>query len=390
MTITTTAPSPSSAEQWRLFLDQCLKHRIDANEFKNLSNILAARCSVSESVLVDVLCDVRAVGAAAGVKWDPLVPVYIDCLCKTERVKIPSVLAGLLKRSSILPQSQIQSSDESEKLKQQKKNGYTLMTDIRVIQDVMLAVSTGNSTPRTAAEAMEIFSAAVDWIQAVVAWHQQHQQTGGLMGSPDVVSLFESLGILLAALSGTTKGVDVLSSDNEGIFFSSQFTFNTNANRTGLKIKLGQGLSAYLPLCVEVSLPLRNRLDSLQKEFNLYGEPASKSLDMTIMDGMNVNALQFEASVMDGPVINSRAGLYVYINSMLVGRPLIDDNMLLSYLVNRYGVRIHILCVDLADSHRVIIKLSSRKLSRPHLMCCRTPCIETSPTAPCLYSVRSW
>lgn len=394
MTITITAPSPSSAEQWRLFLDQCLKHRIDANEFKNLSNILAARCSVSESVLVDVLCDVRAVGAAAGVKWDPLVPVYIDCLCKTERVKISSVLAGLLKRSSILPQSQsqsqTQSSDESEKSKQQKKNGYTLMTDIRVIQDVMLAVSTGNSTPRTAAEAMDIFSAAVDWIQAVVAWHQQqHQQTGGLMGSPDVVSLFESLGILLAALSGTTKGVDVLSSDNEGIFSSSRFTFKTNANLAGLKIKLGQALSAYLPLCVEVSLPLRNRLDSLQKEFGLYGEPASK-LDMTMMDGMNVNALQFEASVMDGPVINSRAGLYVYINSMLVGRPLIDDNMLLSYLVNRYGVRIHTLCVDLADSHRVIIKPSSRRLLRLRSMCCQTPCTATNQTAPCSYSVHSW
>jgi len=341
MTITTTAPSPSSAEQWRLFLDQCLKHRIDANEFKNLSTLLAARCQVAEPVLVDVLCDVRAVGAAAGIKWDPLIPVYIDSLCKTERVRISSVLGGLLKRSSILPQSQpqSQSSDESEKSKQQTKNGYTLMTDIRVIQDVMLAVSTGNSTPGTAAEAMDIFSAAVDWIRTVIAWHQQYQQTGGLMGSPDVVSLFESLGILLAALSGTPKGLDVLSSDNEGILCSFRHTFNTNANWTGFKIKLGQALSAYLPLCVEVSLPLRNRLDSLQKEFNLYGESASKSLDMTMMDGMNVNALQFEASVMDGPVINSRAGLYVYINSMLVGRPLIDDNMLLSYLINRYGVR---------------------------------------------------
>ena len=57
-----------------------------------------------------------------------------------------------------------------------------------------------------------------------------------------------------------------------------------------------------------------------------------------MMDGVNVNALQFESSVMDGPVINSRAGHYIYINAMLVGRPLADDNMLLSFLVNRYGV----------------------------------------------------
>lgn len=84
-----------------------------------------------------------------------------------------------------------------------------------------------------------------------------------------------------------------------------------------MKIKLGQALSAYLPLCVEVSLPLRNRLDSLQKEFNLFGEPPSKALDVSMMENVNVNALQFEDSVMDGPVINSRAGLYVYINAMV-------------------------------------------------------------------------
>ena len=79
---------------------------------------------------------------------------------------------------------------------------------------------------------------------------------------------------------------------------------------------MGQALSAYLPLCMEVSLPLRNRLDSLQKGFNLYGEPPNKSLQ-SMMDNVNVNALQFESSVMDGPVINSRAGLYIYINAMV-------------------------------------------------------------------------
>lgn len=83
------------------------------------------------------------------------------------------------------------------------------------------------------------------------------------------------------------------------------------------KVKLGQALSAYLPLCAGVSLPLRNRLDSLQKEFNLYGDSASKSLEVSMMDGVNVNALQFEASVIDGPVVNSRAGLYVYVNAMV-------------------------------------------------------------------------
>lgn len=212
----------SEQKQWNIFLYQCLKHRIDASEFKNLSGILASRCPIAESSLLDALCEVRRGEATTGVKWDPLIPVYIDCLCKTGRVGVSAVLAGLLKWSSVLEPSeqkkQIPSSLSSSSGIMRGKECYTLMTDIRVIQDVMLSVSTGSHTPRTMADAVSVFSAAVDWIQAVVGWHHRHQQTGGLMASPDVVSLFESLGILLAALSGTAKGLDMLSSDsNDGI-----------------------------------------------------------------------------------------------------------------------------------------------------------------------------
>ncbi|KJK67025.1 Mediator complex subunit Med5 [Aspergillus parasiticus SU-1] len=308
----------TSSEQWRAFLHQCLMRRIDAAEFKNLSKILSRRCPIAEGTLLDVLLEIRL---ATGIKWDPLLPLYIDCLCKMGKVQTSTVLTSLLKYSSIHDKPQCPGSETVQSKKALKC--YTLMTDIRVIQDAMLSVSTG-STPKSLAEAVGIFSAIIDWIQAVVAWHNNHidpsQQTGGLMSSPDAVSLFESLGILLTALSGTGKGIEVLSSDFH----------------EALKVKLGQALSAYLPLCMEVSLPLRNRLDSLQKGYNLYGEPPNKSLQ-SMMDNVNVNALQFEASVMDGPAINSRAGLYIYINAMLMGRPLVDDSMLLNYLTNRYG-----------------------------------------------------
>ena len=75
-------------------------------------------------------------------------------------------------------------------------------------------------------------------------------------------------------------------------------------------------MSGYLPLCIDVSLPLRHRLEELQKVFHLYPGQPSKALEAGI-DGVNVNALQFESSVMDAPVVNTRAGLYVYLNSMV-------------------------------------------------------------------------
>lgn len=93
----------------------------------------------------------------------------------------------------------------------------------------------------------------------------------------------------------------------------------------GFKIKLGQALNAYLSSYNGISVNLRNRLDNLQKAFDLYGEPPSKSLDMPMMEAVNINVLQFEESVMDRPVVNARAGLYIYINAMVRLLVLRDD-----------------------------------------------------------------
>ncbi|KAJ5655513.1 hypothetical protein N7507_007463 [Penicillium longicatenatum] len=313
----------ASPEKWRTFLHQCLAHRVDVDEFRDLCKLMLTRSPIGEDELLDMLLDARG---ASTITWDPLLPVYVDGLCKAGQVKSSSALTSVLKRSSIR--------DKNEN----GNNTSTLMTDIKVIQDVMLSISTG-AIPRSINEAAELYAATVEWMFAVVSWHKNSlsslQHAGGLMSSPDAVSLIESLGILLAALSGTAKGVETLSSDSQkGVL-------------RGLKQKLGLALSAYIPLCVDVSLPLRQRLDTLQKEFNLYGEQTSKPLDHSAIDGLNVNALQFEASVMVGPTINTRAGIYVYLNSMLAGRPLVDDSMLINYLTNRYEGHQEVLIEDI-------------------------------------------
>ncbi|KAJ5570869.1 hypothetical protein N7535_004529 [Penicillium sp. DV-2018c] len=316
----TMLPDRANPEQWRIFLHQCLANRIDIDEFTKLSGLMFARAPLGENELLDLLLEARA---SSSVAWDPLVPLYVDGLCKVGKVKTSSALAGLLRHSSISKVGGAGDEQGGSPAKLKKDKPSTLMTDIKVIQDVMMFISTG-SIPKNIVEAADIYSATVDWILAVVAWHNRSQEaaqeTGGLLGSPDAVSLFESLGILLAALSGTSKGLEVLSGDFD----------------QALKARLGRALSSYLPLCVDVSLPLRHRLEELQKMFNLYPGQPSKALDESAINGVNVNALQFEASVMDGPVVNTRAGLYVYLNSMLVGRPLVDDTILINYLTNRY------------------------------------------------------
>ncbi|KUL84272.1 hypothetical protein ZTR_07568 [Talaromyces verruculosus] len=208
------------------------------------------------------------------------------------------------------------------------------MTDTRIVQDLITPLSSSRLSLNTN-DIQGTFAITAEWILDVARWHasdiNDEHQIGGLMSSPDALALFESLGILLVALSATAKGHDALASESTSDF----------------KIPLGQALTAYLSTTATISLNLRNRLDSLQKGYQLYGEPPSKDLDVQMMDGMNMNALQFEASVLDGPVVNSRAGLYIYINALLIGRPLIDDEMLLSYLSNRYGGHQEVLIQEL-------------------------------------------
>lgn len=196
-------PDVASSEQWGIFLHRCLAHRVDVDEFKDLSKLMLTRFPVQETELLDLLLEARATSAIA---WDPLLPVYVDGLCKAGQVKSSSALTSLLKHSSICEESN------------QKRNVSTLMTDIKVVQDVMLSISTG-AIPQSTAEAAELYCATVEWINAVVSWHNGNldvlQQTGGLMSSPDAVSLVESLGILLAALSGTAKGLETLSSETK-------------------------------------------------------------------------------------------------------------------------------------------------------------------------------
>ncbi|QKX56374.1 uncharacterized protein TRUGW13939_03475 [Talaromyces rugulosus] len=314
-------------DQWRKLLRECLARRIDVVDFCNLVNLLAKRAPLSEASLVDVILESRTVTKG---QYDPLIPLYIDALTKIGKTKIAPVLNGLRRHSSVGDYAQ--SADESKK--GTAKLSSTLMTDTRIVQDAIVPITTPELS-LSSREVTGIFTEASEWILALVRAHTsslaEDQQSGGLLNLPDALALFESLGIMLIALSATERGVDALSSDLS----------------QGFKIPLGHALTAYLSSSATISMNLRTRLDNLQKVYQLYGEPAPKDLDVQMMDGMNMDALQFEASVIDGPIINSRAGLYVYINAMLVGRPLVDDNMLLNYLSNRYGGHYEMLVQEL-------------------------------------------
>ncbi|PFH60514.1 hypothetical protein XA68_10828 [Ophiocordyceps unilateralis] len=82
------------------------------------------------------------------------------------------------------------------------------------------------------------------------------------------------------------------------------------------------------------------RLDMFRSETLARLDPPFKKKQAdasTAMDELLEPALRLDNFVVpDMPISNSRAGLYVYLNAALVGRPLIDDVLLLAFLHNRY------------------------------------------------------
>lgn len=60
-----------------------------------------------------------------------------------------------------------------------------------------------------------------------------------------------------------------------------------------------------------------------------------------------LSSLPFQDSVLDGPPVNTRAGLYVYLNTLIRERPSFDDALVLTFLNTRYNGDVPSLVSDL-------------------------------------------
>ncbi len=84
-----------------------------------------------------------------------------------------------------------------------------------------------------------------------------------------------------------------------------------------LRQTIGRSLSQFIPLISAVSSNLAAELESIQKQYDMFDGGLNGSLDVALMQGVNFAALQFQNSVLDGPTLTSRAGLYIYLSALV-------------------------------------------------------------------------
>lgn len=196
----------SSSGQWKTFLRRCLSERSDAAEFGRFATVMLNRHSIPGRRLIDIILAARVV---TNVPWDPLIPLYVDTLHRLGSIKLEDILESLLAHSTV---SQKQASVQNGSAT--KTPLSTLMTDYCVIHNATIAATSGHA-PKTIAEAGNTFSALAQWILSLLSWNSSREPEGdpssSLTSSPDALTVFESLGILFAALASTERSVNALS-----------------------------------------------------------------------------------------------------------------------------------------------------------------------------------
>ena len=107
----------------------------------------------------------------------------------------------------------------------------------------------------------------------------------------------------------------------------------------------GHYLPPFITMMSAVHTELATTLSALQAQSGLLDVPVPEQIDDGIAN--DLDAITYRESILDSPIVTTRAALYVFLNAMLTGRPVCDDTALYTFLNTRYGENVPSLLVDL-------------------------------------------
>ncbi|ORX92901.1 mediator complex, subunit Med5 [Clohesyomyces aquaticus] len=311
----------SLIKEWSLFLDRCLENRLRADLFDEAASQLHGKSPLSGPKLAALLLRPRSATASS---LDPRIVIYLERLLALKKVDASDVLWAAFKFSRDHPskagEHALPSKDDPSKWQNPSE-----LEEI-IFHRLHKAFSTGER-PVTNAEALRTLIVASRWMTAMVSSHTSDSMIQAMTGlhqhpQQQSINVREALGMLVVGLIENVKLLELLS----------------RRQAKDIRRRFASSLSTFIPFLSQTSLQIANRLEISQKEHDLHdksltnadGDPAENA-------GLEVAALQVNA-VIDLPIINTRAGLYVFLNSLLVARPLTDDFTIVNYLHARYKI----------------------------------------------------
>ncbi|KAL8719616.1 MAG: hypothetical protein Q9225_003390 [Loekoesia sp. 1 TL-2023] len=231
---------------------------------------------------------------------DPRLPIYIEALLDVKSLDVSTLLAAVQPSppddGTVFESSLLDAGDSAKPS----------------LQTVILQLLTRKIANGIIVEDSELFC----FLKHVLSW---------MTHFPSSVTL----GFLVSATLGCPLAQEVLQ----------------GAKAKKFKASFGQSLTPFIGNLSQTNIDLATALNYRQKQYQFHDELPADSMDL--LNGVDLGALSFQDSVLDNEPLNTRAGLYIYLNAMLCERPLFDDAAVMNYLNMRYKGNVPSLVTDL-------------------------------------------
>ncbi|KAK6607257.1 Mediator of RNA polymerase II transcription subunit 5 [Botrytis cinerea] len=320
-------PAQAAIANWQTLLSNSLASRLDFEPFTDYIRILYSKNPLPAPYICEIFL---RPDKHNDVNVDPRVLRYVQILLAEGCIDCAGILRVLLRYSSLWSYRQDghmhSEANDANKIKRVKEG----------IADGKFSTGT---RPKNVQEAVDLLVICVQWMDMVAAsmGRGAHEMMDIEAHVEEIGMVGMALGTLMVAVVGNAK---ILGAIQNG------------RCPKGTGVDLGKAMAGFVPLLLQSSPQNAQRLDVFRTQTLITILPVDKKeraanaeineiLDSTI--GMNIDNIV----VADLPTVNSRAGLYIYLNSILVGRPLIDDNAIFAYLHNRYQGDVQSTTVDL-------------------------------------------
>lgn len=282
-------------------------------------------------------------------------PAILRALCRAST--FGATAGGLLAGDN----GEIKDADKKGGSKPRRHWNSSYSTEETLFYRLAKHVSSGLS-PKDLQETVELVLASIQWMNLVVA----AQQTTTEMLLPAVVQEIAAqnmaLGTMVVAIVENIKVQQALSKGSVPKTTKNELE-KTLGSFVAILLQSSPQIAQRLEIFRAQTLAAMLPTEQKEKDADIGGRgKVEKEIDAIIEGGLGLSPGLETMVVEDLPSMNSRAGLYVFLNSLvctfihrtsladstqLVGRPLIDDNAILNYLHNRYQGDIRQTIIDL-------------------------------------------
>ncbi|CAG8962232.1 hypothetical protein HYFRA_00005285 [Hymenoscyphus fraxineus] len=366
----------SAVTAWQTFLNHSLATRLEPEKFESFVQILESKNRLSPSHISDIFLRPTKSSIASP---DPRVPRYVQSLLALKLVTVPSVLRALLRYSTAsgvndnaqsLEDNAEGKDGEDEEVPKRWRNSYA--TEEMLFYRLAKIIASGTA-PKDMQEASELILVLIQWMEIILTAYNAAQGMLELGGGhmEELSAQIMALGTLVIAAVENQRVLEVIGKG---------------------KVPLGKGkelskvLSNFVPTLLQGSPQNATRLEVFRTQTLIALEPvekkdtsANKEIDEMLDESMGLGNID-SIAVVELPMVNSRAGLYIYLNSLLVGRPLIDDSAIFAYLHARYQGDTQSTIVDLIlASFDILADATSRNERAPMISILRSFLINKIP-----------